>query len=215
MRFFYLLLFVLLILPIACLVLRPNLENMDVLSLDLTMFSLAVAIMTFLTPTLLKIREKLLEIDLLSLKNKKSYQQILDTNVEYLEKVDEESGCYEHRDTIDKGKEAIKILNKEIENPALISSDITKIFDAYHDYMKWCIFAIVLEITIVEVFFSSYYFRFFAKESLSVITAYLPLNTIKVFMISYLKLVSLTLTLFFLIYVSNDMLYVVKKFKQV
>lgn len=208
-----LVLLVFVIIPAACILLRPKLTGVDFLSVSLAVFSLTVAIVTFFAPSLLKLRDKAAEVDLLVLKNKQIKKEMLEMNAKYLEESSKIQNTNDLRETITKAKKAIQTLSDQIDNPSLISSDIDHIIDGYHDYIKWCIMAIVFELVIVEVLFTSEGFTYFVGGSLSFITSGWPLSSIREIISCYLKILSLTLPLFFLVYASNDMISIMKRFR--
>lgn len=208
-----LVLLVFVIIPAACILLRPKLTGVDFLSVSLAVFSLTVAIVTFFAPSLLKLRDKAAEVDLLVLKNKQIKKEILEMNAKYLEESSKIQNTNDLYETITKAKKAIQTLSDQIDNPSLISSDIDHIIDGYHDYIKWCIMAIVFELVIVEVLFTSEGFTYFVGGSLSFITSGWPLSSIREIISCYLKLLSLTLPLFFLVCASNDMISIMKRFR--
>lgn len=206
-------LLVFVIIPITCIFFKPDLRGIDSLSISLAIFSLTIAIVTFFAPTILRLRDKALEIDKLVQQNKQIKREMLKTNVNYLKGVNKIQNDTEIEETISKGKQTIDVLTNQIENPTLISSDIGKIIDGYYNYMKWCLVAIVLEFIVVEILFSSECFRLFVGDSLACITSGWPLSSIKDIIASDLKISSLTLTLFFLVCASNDMFYVMKSLR--
>lgn len=212
-RITILILLIVVVIPAACILLNPKLTEVDFLSVSLAVFSLTVAIVTFFAPSLLKLRDKAAEIDLLVLKNKQIKKEMLEMNSDYLEKSSKIQNTNDYSETITKAKKAIQTLTDQINSPSLISSDIDHIIDGYHDYIKWCIMAIVFELVVVEILFTSEGFIYFVGDSLSFITSGWPLSSIRDIITCYLKIVSLTLPLFFLVCASNDMISIMKRFR--
>lgn len=199
------------VIPAACFLLNPKLTGVDFLSVSLAVFSVTVAIVIFFAPSLLRLRDKALEVDSLVLKNKQITKELLQMNSNYLEESNKIHNNNDYNETIARARKAIQTLTDQIDNPNSISSDIDHIIDGYHNYIKWCIIAIVLELVVVEVLFTSESFIYLVCSSLSCITTGLPLSSIRNFIACYLKISSLTLPLFFLVCASNDMISIMKR----
>lgn len=212
MRLFKILFLLVVILPLGCYLFRPSLSDIDFLSLDVTIFSITLALITFFAPTILRFKTKAWDVDQLLIKSKLQKAELLDNQADLIEKISE-SGCKESKDTIVKARAESEKLKKQAANPQLISNDVNNIFSGYHDYMKWCLGAIIIEVIVIECLFTSNVFITFMKDDLACVSSWLNLSDWKTIISSYIKLASLSLQLFFLACISNDMIHVMKTFK--
>lgn len=192
-----LLLLVLIILLVVCIWLQPTLSGVDFLTLDVTVFSIAVALMTFTAPTLMKFRDKLLDLDLTILKANKEKLELLRTLSETNEQVNKGINTY----------------SEKIKRPFQISDSITKYFEGTKNVMVWCLVAVFIHIVFNEILLTSNTFIQFVKEDMYCITGGWNLPVIKSIVTSYIKLGSLALQLFFLFRTSEDAISIIQIFK--
>lgn len=212
MRIITIFIILVVILPLSCFFLMPSLSGIDFMSLDVTIFSITLALITFFAPTLLKLKMKVLEVDKLLIKNKELKASLIDNQAELLKKVSNE-GDKDVEETIAETHRSSEKLREQAVMHKYISDDINNTFSGYHDYMKLCLFAIVMEIVVNEFLFTSSVFSEFVKDDLSCVSCHLQLGEWKIIISSYIKLASLSLQLIFLSFVSNDMIYLMKNLK--
>ena len=212
-RFLILLLTIFAILPLVCFFLKPRLTDIDFLTLDLTVFSISLALMTFTAPSLMKFRDSLFKVDEAVLKKDLSIIDFCKTTIENFKKMDATTPQDSYKDIIRKAEERMAEYNDKIKDPFQFSDTITKYFKGTKDIVVWCLVAIVIHIVFDEVLLTSDAFSGFVKDNLSCMTIGWNLPVLKLIVSSYIKLVSLALQLYFLFMTSEDAISIILSFK--
>ncbi len=208
------LLLILVIIPLVCIILRPRLTDVDFLTLDLTLFSISLGLMTFTAPMLMKFRDKLLDVDAALLKRDQGQIDLYTSLIDTVKTLDEQNPQDSNKETIKKLETLIKIRDeKRRDNPFPFSDSISLYFHGTQDVISWCLIAIVLHIFVNEILYTSDAFRNFVRDDLSCVTASWNLSVIKSIVSSYIKLGSLTLQLYFLFRVSEDAMSTIQSLK--
>ena len=189
-RFSLLILLLFVILPLGCVFLQPRLTNIDFLTLDLTVFSISLALMTFMVPSLMKFRDSLLEVDETALKKDMSIIEFCKTTI----------GNFKKLDASDPQDDYKKVVKEAEERLAEYSEKIS-------------LLAIVSHIIFNEILPTSDVFNNFVRDKISSMTCNWNLSELKLIVSSYIKLSSLTLQLYFLFMTSEDTMSIIKRFK--
>ena len=212
-RIVLLFLLIVVILPLVCIFLQPRLTDIDFLTLDLTVFSISLALMTFTAPSLMKYRDSLLKVDEAVLKKDQSIIDYCKMTIESYKKLDSLDPQDSYKDIIRKAEQRKSELSEKIKDPFQYSGTIIKYYKGTKDVLVWCMVAVVAHLLFNEILFTSDAFGCFVKNDLSCIIENWDLSTIKLIVSSYIKLASLTLQLYFLFRSSEDAISTIQMFK--
>ena len=212
-RIVLLLLIILVLLPIVCLFLNPKLTVVDFLTLDLTIFSISVLLVTFTAPYLMRFRDMLLDTDVALLKKDKAYLDFLQSHIDILKTLDAMSPQDQHKENIHLLEDGKNKYRESIKNPFPLSDTIQNYYKGTKNIMMWCLVAISLHILFNEILFTSDSFSSFVRNDLSCLSSYMNMSYLKLFLSSYIKLSSLTLQLFFLFRTSEDTISAITSFR--
>lgn len=212
-RIFLLFLLLVVILPVVCIFLQPRLTDIDFLTLDLTVFSISLALMIFTAPYMMKFKDSLLNVDLALLQKAQSQIDYCKMTIENFKRLDEQDPQDSYKEIINKAEESQALLNEKIKEPFTYSNSITNIYKGIKDIIVWCFIAVVAHIVFNELLFTSDAFGNFVRNDLSYITESWNLPMIQLIVSSYIKLASLTLQLYFLFRTSEDAITTIQMFK--
>lgn len=212
-RIFLLFLLLVLILPLVCIFLQPRLTDIDFLTLDLTVFSISLALMIFTAPYMMKFKDPLLNVDLALLQKAQSQIDYCKMTIENFKRLDEQDPQDSYKEIIKKAEESQALLNEKINEPFTYSNSITNIYKGIKNIIVWCFIAVVAHIVFNELLFTSDAFCNFVRNDLSCITESWNLPMIQLIVSSYIKLASLTLQLYFLFRTSEDAISTIQMFK--
>lgn len=214
MRRKVLLLLALLVLLLAiCVLLQPKLTDVDFLSLDLTIFSISLALMIFIAPILMNLRNKLLDFDMAMIKNDQSHMDFFKSQVESYKKLEALNPHSSYEELIQTAEEGVQTYSEKIKNPTLLSDMITKYFKRIKSILIWCVVAVLIHVLINEILFTSDTFIRFVKVGMYRITSGWNLSVIKLVVSSYVKLASLSLQFYFLLIICEDTIATILKIK--
>ena len=212
-RLFLLILLVFIIIPLTCIWLRPTLSDIDFLTLDLTIFAISLALMTFVAPIMMKFRDMLLDVDAAVLKKDMGVIEFCKSTIENYKKLDAAYPRDENKELIQKAEARLSEYTEKVKQPFPLSDTIQNYYKATKNIIVWCLIAIIIHIVVNEVLFTSEMFSHLVKEDMACMTASWDLPSIKVIISSYIKLASLTLQLFFLYRTSEEFITTVVNFK--
>ena len=212
-RLLLLIVIIFVILPFTCWLLRPTLTDIDFLTLDLTVFAISLALMTFSAPIMMRFRDMLLDMDAAVLKKDMGIIDFCKSTIENYEKIDALDPRDEYKQLIKTAKERLLEYTEKIKQPFPLSDRIQNYYKGSKNIIVWCMVAIVAHVVVNEVLFTSGPFVHFLKEYLSCITSGWDLASIKVVISSYIKLASLTLQFYFLFRTSDEAITAVVNFK--
>ncbi len=212
-RILLLILLVIVIIPFTCWMLRPTLTDIDFLTLDLTVFSISLALMTFAAPTMMKFRDHLLEVDAVVLKKDLGIIDFCKSIIEYFKKLDADNPREEYKRVIKTAEERLSEYTAKVKHPFPLSDTIQSYYEGSKNIIICCVVAIVVHVLVNEVLFTSVPFAHFVKDHLSCMIAGWDFAGIKIVVSSYIKLTSLTLQLYFLYRTSEEAIATVLNFK--
>lgn len=212
-RFSLLILLLFVILPLGCFFLQPRLTNIDFLTLDLTVFSISLALMTFMVPSLMKFRDSLLEVDETALKKDLSIIEFCKTTIGNFKKLDASDPQDDYKKVVKEAEELLAEYNEKIKEPFKFSGIITNYFKGTKNVLVWCLLAIVSHIIFNEILPTSDVFINFVRDKISCMACNWNFSELKLIVSSYIKLSSLTLQLYFLFMTSEDTMSIIQRFK--
>ena len=212
-KFILLILLLIVILPLTCWCLQPTLSDIDFLTLDLTVFAISLALMTFSAPIMMKFRDMLLDMDAAVLKKDMGIIEFCESTIENYKKIDALDPRDEYKQLIKTAEERLFEYSEKIKSPFPLSDRIQKYYKGSKNIILWCLIAIVAHVVVNEVLFTSVPFVQFVKDNLSCTTLGWEVTSIKTIISSYIKLASLTLQLYFLFRTSEEAITAVVNFK--
>lgn len=193
------------VLPTVCIYFEPQIKEVDFLTLDLTIFAISVALITFASPLLMNLRGKLMLLDECLIKRDKGILDFASERLNLARLLNSEEE--------EKIAEAESIIRKKYEQfgkRKLLSDIVTAYFDGLKKIVVICLASIFALVFVNLVLANSTQFLDVAKSYWACFETDINSGTVKYIATTYIELSSLSLQLYLLYVTSIDSISLMK-----